>query len=400
MTRLPVFAAVFALVLQAADAALEADISTSRGVVTVVLDFERTPKAVANFVTLAEGTRAWVDSRSGAVRSAPYYDGLAFHATTPTLAAVGSHDGTGTDGPGYHFQDEFAPGLEQEPYVIAWSSDGPNTNGGRFHLIGNAALPERTGREVVFGRVPVDGGRSVVDGIIAAGAGATTIHSIAIRREGPAADFDEFSVPLPVVAPVAGTLTVVPGTAVLLDALRDPNSVLHVRSSTDLRNWNHVFRSFSGLDDPLPQGPAMIDAADVAARFYHFSSVRYPDAGGSDGFASRKLVVHSPGTGEIVYEFDATGRAGTYTNVPVPGAPLAFRGSFTVRDEVAAEYDAYRFSILIQADGLGGAPLNWIRGGFDEVGPASVTGRHVTGFLDGSMNPVFEDEGSLELDRR
>ena len=50
-------------------AALEADVMTSRGVVTIDLGYTEAPLAVANFITLAEGSRSWVDSSSGAVDS-------------------------------------------------------------------------------------------------------------------------------------------------------------------------------------------------------------------------------------------------------------------------------------------------------------------------------------------
>jgi hypothetical protein len=98
---LPVVRAVRLLILMVmgllagrARAALEADITTSRGVVTVVLEHAKAPRAVANFMTLADGSRHWVDSRNGAVNDGPFYPGLSFHRVENTagskLAEFGS----------------------------------------------------------------------------------------------------------------------------------------------------------------------------------------------------------------------------------------------------------------------------------------------------------------------
>lgn len=387
-----------------AEAALEADVTTSKGVVTVVLEHAKAPRAVANFLTLAAGSRRWVDSRNGAVNDGPFYDGLAFHGVENTagskIAECGSKDGSGNDDPGYRFPDEFDATLIHEPYVIAYASDGPNGNGGRFYFTGNVGVPARDGRNVVFGKIPAAAGRQVVDAIIAAGNGGTTILSVSIRRTDPAAQaFDESAVPLPVVHPVAGGLGVTPGVAARMNAPRGVLTTLQAHASADLSAWAPHFRSFAGLDDVVPSQPEIIDAADLPRRFYHFSLVEFPGAGGSSDFSGRTLSITTPGTGPIVYEFDATGQAGTYLNVPLPGFPLFFSGPFTVRPEKPAKYDAYGFSVLLYADGLGGSPMNWIRGGYDTIGAESVTGRQVTGFYDANLSPVFEDSGSLELSR-
>jgi hypothetical protein len=176
-------------------------------------------------------------------------------------------------------------------------------------------------------------------------------------------------------------------------------TTLQAHASTDLAGWAPHFRSFAGLDDAVPVQPETIDAAQLARRFYQFSLVEFPGAGGASDFAGRTLTIITEGTGPIVYDFDATGLAGTYLNTPLPGLPLSFTGHFTVRPEIPAKYDAYGFSVLLFADGLGGAPMNWIRGGYDMIGAGSVTGRQVTGFFDAALNPVFEDSGSLELSR-
>lgn len=399
------FLAALLLVTASSDAALEADLATSRGVVTVVLEHAKAPRAVANFMTLAEGRRSWVDSRSGAVSNDPLFGGLAFHQVVNTSgdkrAACGSRDGSGSDRPGFTIQDDLDSSLTHQPYVIAFASDGPNTGGSRFYLTGNVTMSQRDGRDVVFGSIPSTASRQVVDQILAAGAGSTTLQAVTIRRTDPAAvGFDELAVPLPAVtAPSSAVLSAMPGAAVTLGISRMASTTLRASASSDLVAWTPVFRNFIGPDDAVPPGTSVIETAVAPRRFYHFAVTDYPDAGGAAGFANRTLVIHTPGTGEITYTFDATGLAGTYLNVPLPGFPLTFSGPFTVRTEIPAEYDAYRFSILIYADGLGGSPMNWIRGGFDVVSPSSVGGRQVTSFYDASMSPVFEDSGSLWLSR-
>jgi peptidyl-prolyl cis-trans isomerase A (cyclophilin A) len=392
------------LLASAARANLEADITTSQGMVTVVLEHARAPRAVANFMTLADGSRRWVDSRNGAVNDGPFYAGLAFHRVENTagskLAECGSMDGSGSDDPGFRFPDEVDETLIHEPYVMAYASEGPNTNGSRFYFTGNVSIPDRDGRNVVFGKIPSAAGRQVIDAIIAAGEGGTTLISVSIRRTDPAAEaFDETAVPLPVVHPVSGGLGVTPGVAARMDAPRGVMTTLQAHASEDLAGWEPHFRSFVGIDDAVPTQPEVIDAAEVPRRFYQFSRVDFPDAGGASDFAGRTLVINTPGTGPISYEFDESGLAGTYLNTPLPGAPLFFSGPFHVRTEIPARYDAHGFSVLLYADGLGGAPMNWIRGGYDEIGPGAVTGRQITGLFDAEMNPVFEDSGDMELSR-
>ena len=72
---LPVFvlaASVAVAVAIPAGDGLYAVFQTSRGEFTAALEFEKVPVTAANFVGLAEGTRAWVDPATGTVRSAPY----------------------------------------------------------------------------------------------------------------------------------------------------------------------------------------------------------------------------------------------------------------------------------------------------------------------------------------
>ena len=396
-------ACAFLAILSQAQAALEADIVTSRGTVTVQLEYVKTPKAVANFITLAQGSRAWVDSRNGAVKQEPFFAGLSFHAVENTgdskLAWSGSRTGNGTDDPGYTFQDEFDASLDHDPYVIAMASNGPNTNGSRFYLTGNLEMAGRNNRNVVFGKIPSAGSRTVVDQILSAGAGATTITSIAIRRTDPAAiAFDPTAVGLPVVSPLSPALIVERNWSTNIIYPRTAATVLRAYSSTDLQAWGPHFRSFVGLGDSFPAPIQTIDNAAAQRRFYHFSLTTYPAAGGAATFASRIFTVEAEGFGEIVYEFNAEGNGGSYINTPGPGFP-PFIGTFTIRPEIAPYYDGYAFRLLVQVSNMGGAKFNLIRGGFDQIVTGKVTGRNLTALWTSEMDLIFEDQGSLELTR-
>ncbi|RYD17864.1 MAG: hypothetical protein EOP88_24605, partial [Verrucomicrobiaceae bacterium] len=95
-------------------AALEADFVTTRGTVTVTLEYTKAPKAVASLITLSEGTRSWFESADGSVRREPFFETLPFdrvvNSSTEKLVEMGAPD------PGYQFQDEFGASLTHEPY--------------------------------------------------------------------------------------------------------------------------------------------------------------------------------------------------------------------------------------------------------------------------------------------
>ena len=386
------------------DAALEADIVTTRGTITVVMDHQRAPRAVANLITLAEGSRRWVDPLSGRVRMDGYFDGLPVAAVNNSSAekwlAIGDVSGTGENGPGYAFQDELDETLTHGPYVLTMVNDGPNTQGGGFLITGNLALPQWNGRNTVFGNVTDAGSRTVVDQILAAGANQTTVLSVGLRRTDPSAmAFDELAVALPEVSAPFSPLSVVPGVAVKWLGSQPPRSVLRAYQSTDLAQWSPHYRHMLGLDGISPVDGQKIDDADLPSRFYHFSLVNHPDAGGFTSFANRTLTIESPGVGTLIYRFGPTGAAGTYENIVFTGEPPFFSGTFQVSSAEAPEFEPYSFKILLFAAGLGGSPFNLIRGGLDETHPNHVSGRHRTLFMSASMTPVFEDMGILSVTR-
>ena len=156
----------FILLAGTADAALFANFQTSRGTVVIDLQYTKAPQTVANFITLAQGTRSWVDPVSGAVKTTPFYNGTVIHRTENTstfkIAQGGTRTGNGTEGPGYSFRDEFHATLTHVPYVFSMANSGPNTNGSQF-FITLGPTPHLDNKHSVFGEVIE--GQNVVDAI-------------------------------------------------------------------------------------------------------------------------------------------------------------------------------------------------------------------------------------------
>ena len=85
---------------------LQATIDTSKGAIVVRLYEDTTPKTVANFVGLADGTRLLKEDQDPS-EAKPFYDGLIFHRVIPDFMIQGGcPDGNGSGGPGYTFEDE------------------------------------------------------------------------------------------------------------------------------------------------------------------------------------------------------------------------------------------------------------------------------------------------------
>lgn len=140
------------------DEGVFADFSTTLGDFTVKLAMEGAPRTVANFASLAEGSRPWVDPLNGVVRyDTPYYDGIIFHRVIEGFMNQGGCPlGIGDSGPGYRFRNEFEGGLLHVRHVISMTNSGPNTNGSQF-FITVGETPWLNGLHTVFGGVVAGG---------------------------------------------------------------------------------------------------------------------------------------------------------------------------------------------------------------------------------------------------
>lgn len=110
---------------------------TSMGRITCQFFEKQAPKTVANFITLSQGTKDWIDPQTQKkMHNKPLYDGTIFHRVIPEFMIQGGDPaGTGMGDPGYTFEDEFDPNLNFDvPGRLAMANSGPNTNGSQFFI--------------------------------------------------------------------------------------------------------------------------------------------------------------------------------------------------------------------------------------------------------------------------
>jgi peptidyl-prolyl cis-trans isomerase A (cyclophilin A) len=133
---------------------LYAIFETSQGDIVCKLFEKETPKTVANFTGLAEGSKEFTDPRTSQKTKRAFYDGLAFHRVIPNFMIQGGCPlGNGTGGPGYRFEDEFHKSLRHDKAgKLSMANSGPNTNGSQF-FITVAATPWLDNHHTIFGEV-------------------------------------------------------------------------------------------------------------------------------------------------------------------------------------------------------------------------------------------------------
>ena len=155
-----------------------AEMTTSKGVIILQLEFEKTPLTVANFVGLAEGSIKNTAKKAGE----PFYDSLKFHRVIKDFMIQGGDPlGNGSGGPGYKFKDEIVPELKHTgPGIFSMANAGPKTNGSQF-FITHKATPWLDGKHTVFGHVIQ--GQDLVDAIVQ----GDIIVSVKIIRKGKSA---------------------------------------------------------------------------------------------------------------------------------------------------------------------------------------------------------------------
>lgn len=149
----------------------KATIETDKGTIVFETYDADAPKAVNNFIALAEKG---------------FYSGVIFHRViSGFMIQGGDPTGTGRGGPGYQFEDELDSNTPsyKAGYVrgtVAMANAGPNTNGSQFFIMHrDTPLPHNY---TIFGRVI--SGMEVVDAIagVQVGPEDRPITPIAIKK--------------------------------------------------------------------------------------------------------------------------------------------------------------------------------------------------------------------------
>ena len=133
--------------------AWRARMATTKGELVIRLLADTAPMHVTNFAYLAQ---------------LGFYDGLSFHRViTDFMAQGGCPLGSGTGGPGYRFDGEFAPGVRHDrPGLLSMANAGPGTDGSQFFLT-FVPTPWLDGKHTIFGQV--EGGEAVLRDLEACG---------------------------------------------------------------------------------------------------------------------------------------------------------------------------------------------------------------------------------------
>jgi peptidyl-prolyl cis-trans isomerase A (cyclophilin A) len=156
-----------------------ATISTTKGDITLLLEYKKAPITVANFIALSEGQNAFVTDEK--LKGKPFFDGLKFHRVIKDFMIQGGDpSGNGSGGPGYAFKDEFTDLKHDKGGILSMANSGPTTNGSQF-FITHKETPWLDGKHTVFGRVTK--GMDVVNSIVQ----DDVIKKITITRKGVAA---------------------------------------------------------------------------------------------------------------------------------------------------------------------------------------------------------------------
>ena len=228
---------------------LYATFETSKGTFYCLLRYDLVPRTVANFVSLADGAKDWLDYSKAMVVERPFYNGLTFHRVISGFVIQGgSPNGQGNDDPGYRFRDEITSALtHNKAGILAMANSGTNSNGSQFYVT-LGPQPSLDGHYTIFGEVVE--GLGVVTNI---GNVATDTNnkplvpvfmtSVTILRLGTAAsNFNAVAVspPLPVPRPKLSQMQLQqPNLLLLWDRLAGYEYRLCY--SGDLKSWKGFF---------------------------------------------------------------------------------------------------------------------------------------------------------------
>ena len=230
---------------------LYAAFNTSKGTFYCNLRYDLTPRTVANFIGLAQGSKSWLDyPKAGLATNRPFYTNLLWHRVISNFVIqTGSPNGLGTDDPGYTFLNEISPSLNHNSAGILAMANagGTNSNGAQFYLT-LSPQPSLNGSYTVFGSV-VSGLNVVTNlGIVATDANnkpLTNIYlnSVSILRIGTAAsnfNINAVSPALPVPRFKTNLLTHAAGRY-SINWTQSTNSEYRLLYGSDLKSWTSAY---------------------------------------------------------------------------------------------------------------------------------------------------------------
>lgn len=373
------------LIVGTAQGQIFADFSTTLGDYTVELDYTNSPRTVANFIILAEGSRPWIDSTSGETKfNTPYYTGIQFHRVIDDfIIQAGSPNGQGTDGPGYNFPDETDNGITFEaPYLLAMANSGPNTNGSQF-FITEGTPTFLNGIHTIFGTVTV--GQAVIDLIHETPVNSSdrpltdvVINSVTIRRVGaPAQAFDEFAEELPIVSTLDLDISA-DGSELLLS--QPSGSTLQAYRSTDLLNWSPFSHLIDSTQSPGTNFTPPANPASPTQEFYRAALITWPvSAPAPESYRGRTLTFTIGATVIVV----AINSAGAATE-----GSITFNSEGGLVTELLEEFtNPYGASLVVFSDTF--APFRF------RLGNDNATGGRVTGTFFTSPSQDFSGTYTL-----
>lgn len=266
-----------------------------KGSFTCQLHYDKAPFAVANFITLVEGTRGWIDASRGWVSHAPYFNGLKCHRIVSNFMIQGGDpNGNGTGGPGYRFVDEFSPDLRHDhPGVLSMANSGVNTNGSQF-FVTVKETPGLNDVHTIFGEV-VEGYESVVLPLSNVACSAqpnypfevsipvqdVVITSVTIQRLGAAAlAFNPLNpaLGLPVCSMHQTRLDRSAAGALTLRWTEPAHCTYALADSPDLANWYGQSFDYYSTNNPTPDQSLTvtdIPAPGAPRHFFHLAKAVY-----------------------------------------------------------------------------------------------------------------------------
>ena len=308
-----------------------AEFNTSMGNFTCALYYAESPKAVASFIGLATGQRAWLDLPSGIARTNPFYNGLTFHRViTNFVIQAGSPDGLGDDGPGYAFVDEITNIFQFNKFgVLAMANSGPDSNGSQFFVLATNSSPNLNNGYTIFGQL--FGGSNVVAAINLVPTDASSkpftnvyINNINIRRIGSAAGaFDITAQGLPLVTNLNLTIAQA-GTNVSLVFSNRLYADNRLYASSNLLIWS---ANQLGIETGTPISNTNLHSAAAPAQFFRAAQIQYVSSTLAPKLWAGKTLTLFYANGLIatnVLVFNSSG-GGTYTyTTNAPGTILGY----------------------------------------------------------------------------